>query len=59
MSDFIETLFAEIGIRQLPGSGMKWFSDRTSLGDTLQQRDSLTMFADDPDERSLRALIPT
>jgi hypothetical protein len=59
MSDFVEALFPEIDIQPLPASDIELLSDRTSLKDTLQHRDRLTIFADDPDERSLRALIST
>ena len=59
MSEFVNVLFPEIDIRPLPASDMELLSDKTSLKETFQHQDKLTIIADDIDERSLRALIST
>jgi hypothetical protein len=59
MSAFVSALFPAIDVWKLPPSDMELLSDRTPLYDLCQQRDKLTVFADDTDERSLRALIAT
>lgn len=59
MSAFVSDLFPDIEVRQLPTSDMELLSDQTQLYELFRQRDNLTIFADDTDERSLRALIST
>lgn len=57
MSKFVEKLFPNIDVQSMPASDMELLSDQPSLYDSLEQNDKLTIIADDPDERSLRALI--
>lgn len=57
MSKFVDDLFPNIDVRSLPASDMELLSDQFSLYDSLQPNDKLTIIADDPDDRSLRALI--
>ncbi len=57
MGDFAHQLFPEVDIHPLPNSEMELLCDRTSLYDTIQYKDKLTIFADNTDNRSLRGLL--
>lgn len=58
-SALVRSLFPEIEVHRLPQSDMALLSDRLELYDTLESGDRLTIFADDTDTQSLRALIST
>lgn len=56
-SGFVDKLFPDLSVESMPVSDMELLSDRPSIYDTLEKNDKLTIFADDPDECSLRALV--
>ena len=59
MSEFVAELFPNIDFHSLPPSDMELLCNRTSLYETITQKDKLTIFADDFDNRSLRGLLST
>lgn len=57
MGEFVDELFPDIAIQSMPVSEMELLSNQSCLYDGLEDHDKLTIFADDSDERSLRALV--
>lgn len=57
MGEFVDELFPDIAVQSMPVSDMELLSNQSSLYDSLENHDKLTIFADHSDERSLRALV--
>lgn len=57
MSKFVQKLYPDIQIRSLPKSDMELLSDSASIYDLLENRDRLTIFADQTKDQPLHAFL--